>query len=126
MPQVMVTIEGTRTPSVQLGTGERVTVLYTPEVQRRVDYGYVTIVNTITTYDDTECDGGVQDDAPKVDLPTPITVPSRGASREVWAEFVGGLVPPVDVDLTDPDVGRNDLVALWDQWVAEHNPETTE
>ena len=124
MPQTMVTIEGTRTPSVQLGTGERVTVVLTDEVQRRIDYGYVRVVNTITTYDDTESGGGVQESS--VDLPTPITVPSRGASREVWAEFIGGLIPPVDVDLSDPDVGRNDLIALWDQWAAEHNPETTE
>ena len=116
MPQTHLTIEGTRTPSVQLATGARVTVLDTPEVRRRIAYGYVTVVSEMTVYSDDESGGGVQE-------PSTINViepPAKNASREDWSTFVQSLtVPTVEFDPDDPEIGRNDLIALYQEWLAQ-------
>ena len=90
MPQTYLTIEGTRTPSVQLATGARVTVLDTPEVRRRIAYGYVTVVSEMTVYSDEESGGGVQ--------------------------------PP---SVNDTEIGRNDLIALYQEWLAQQPGDAT-
>ena len=115
MPQTYLTIEGTRTPSVQLATGARVTVVDTPEVRNRIALGYIKIVNEITVYGDEESSGGVQE--PSVNVFEP---PARNASRDEWVTFVQSLtVPSVEFDPEDTEIGRNDLIALYDEWLSK-------
>ena len=115
MPQTLLTVEGTRTPSVQLATGARVTVVDTPEVRNRIALGYIKIVNEITVYSDEESSGGVQ--PPSVNVFEP---PARNASRDEWVTFVQSLtVPSVEFDPEDPEIGRNDLIALYQEWLAQ-------
>lgn len=117
MPQTYLTIEGTRTPSVQLATGARVTVVDTPEVRRRIAFGYVKIVGETTIYSDEESGGGPQPDSVNVLEP-----PAKNASREEWSTFVQGLTAPtVEFDPEDPEIGRNDLIALYQQWCEGHD-----
>lgn len=47
-PVVVVTIEGSLTPSVILPTGAQRTVRLTPSVQRLIDRGFVTVTNRET------------------------------------------------------------------------------
>ena len=108
MPQTYLTIEGTRTPSVQLATGARVTVVDTPEVRRRVALGYVKIVNEITQYDDEEGGGGVQ--APSVNALEP---PAKNASKAEWIEFLAAI----GLDF-DPDYTKAELLDFYEQWAA--------
>ena len=105
-------LEGTRTPSVDLATGARVTVVDTPEARRKVAYGYVKIVREFEITDDPvpADEGGVRT----------IQAPAKNATRDDWVTFVGSLThPTVPFDPADPDIGRNDLIALYEQWQAE-------
>lgn len=112
MRQQMVTIEGTHMASVKLPRGQRQTVVDTPQIRERVRRGQVKIVATYPADETTEA---VQPD------PNPsLTPPAKNASRDDWAAFVGDLVPRVDFDPADPDVGRNDLIALYEQWRDQH------
>lgn len=47
-PVVVVTIQGSTTPSVVLARGEQRTVRLTPTVQRLIDRGYVTVTSRTT------------------------------------------------------------------------------
>lgn len=118
-----VTIEGTLTPSVHLPTGQRTTVAYTAIVQRRVDYGYIKIVDVIPAVTpepaapadertDSEREADEQAEAARQEL----GVPSRGASRVDWATFLLGKAVITQAQHDDPELGRNDLLELWDGW----------
>ena len=109
MPQTYLTIEGTRTPSVQLATGARVTVVDTPEVRRRVALGYVKIVNEITQYDDEESGGGVQ--APSVNALEP---PAKNASKAEWIEFLAAI----GLEAANADMTKVELIDYYEQWAA--------
>lgn len=113
--QQLVTIEGTHMATVKLPRGARVTVVDTPQVRRRVALGQVKIVATYPA----EQTGERPDDAD----PGTAVAPAKNASRDDWAAFLHTLTPPVEFDAADPDVGRNDLIALYDEWVKANPPQ---
>lgn len=96
-----VTIEGSRvTPTTFLKAGARITVEHTPYIAKMIARGYVNLVK-------------MHESAPanmNAELePLPEPVPSRGASREAWADFLTALGMEFDAD-----AGRNDLIAIYD------------
>lgn len=97
-----VTIEGTVTPSVHLGKGERRTVERTEFVDKLIARGYVSVI--------TEHPEPVIEEDPVEPGEAPVTVsPARNASRSVWADFLTDAGVPYPGDAT-----RDELVAAWD------------
>lgn len=128
-----VTVEGTLTPSVYLAKGARARVELTDAVRRKVKRGYIKIVehhgtvgqatvevtaDTAALQDDlrtaTEREADEQAEASRQEL----GVPSRGASRVDWATYLleRGIITQDQHD--DTEVGRNDLLAIWDAYEA--------
>jgi len=125
--QQLVKIRGTRMASVDLPHGEEQVVLYTTGVEQRIDYGMVEVVAWLPTTIDPETGAAVVDydaDAPAISIetqpePTADPVPPKGnATRDEWAAFAADLVPALDVDLADPEVGRNDIMDAYEAWKA--------
>lgn len=122
-----VTVEGTLTPSVYLAKGARVRVELTDAVRRKVKRGYVKIVEhhgddplpvgefAPDLRTDSEREADEQAQAARDEL----GVPSRGASRVDWATFLLGKGAITQNQHDDPEVGRNDLLDIWDQFTPE-------
>lgn len=105
-----VTIEGSQTPSVLLGRGERRTVQLTDRVQRLIDLGYVVVVQDGSAVPEPESAPLAEPPAePTYDDPTgDVAVPSLSASTDTWRSFLDALDIPYE-----PELGREALIALY-------------
>lgn len=98
-----ITIEGSLTPSTFLRRGERRTVRYTEQVQRKIDLGYVIVV-------------GEHPEPTEIEVPEPEGghPPKLNASREDWAEFLAQHPAGFVTEGKD----RTELIAEWEAHVA--------
>lgn len=99
-----ITIEGSLSPSAKLPRGERIEVQDSPEVRRYVAKGFAVVVDEET---------GATEAPP---LPDPVKAPSKGASRDDWAEFVAE-----HTDVVTEGKTRDELVAAYEEWLTTHD-----
>jgi hypothetical protein len=99
-----ITVEGSLTPSAFLARGERLTVQDTDDVRRKIAKGFLVVVDEET---------GEPEPAP---LPEPVKAPSRGASRDDWAEFLAD-----QTDIETEGKGRDELVEEYSEWLLTHD-----
>lgn len=125
-----VTIEGSISPSTYLARGERATVQRTEKIDRLIERGFVVVVDDHAdaphpVFDDenvmnqriSELEKHADAEAQKAR--DELGVPPRngsGATRAAWAEFLSKQNPPIE--FTDDD-GRDELIALWDDYDPE-------
>ncbi|ANZ52320.1 hypothetical protein J3996_gp26 [Mycobacterium phage Laurie] len=113
-----VTVEGTLTPSVYLGTGERQRVELTQEVRRKISRGYIKIVAYHDTDPVTPEPTEERLEVPEAVPPTPEAVapkpPARNASRDDWAEFLASFP---DNGFVTEGKDRAALIAEWDEYL---------
>jgi hypothetical protein len=101
---VKITIEGSLTPSAKLARGERREVQDSDEVRAFVAKGFAVVVDEET---------GVAEPTP---LPEPVKAPSKGASRDDWAEFLADRT-----DIVTEGKTRDALVAEYEEWLTTHD-----
>jgi hypothetical protein len=99
-----ITIEGSISPAAGLARGERRTVQDSKAVRTYVRLGFANVVDEET---------GEPEPSP---LPEPVKAPSRGASREDWAEFLA-----TETDIVTEGKGRDVLVDEYDEWLKTHS-----
>lgn len=99
-----ITIEGSLSPAAGLARGERRTVQDSDEVRAYVAKGFAVIVDEET---------GQPEPAP---LPEPVKAPTKGASREDWAEFLAKYTDVVTEGRT-----RDQLVGDYEVWLETHD-----
>lgn len=99
-----ITIEGSLSPAAGLARGERRTVQDSDEVRRYVAKGFAVVVDEET--------GEVE--APPA--PEPVKAPSKGASRDDWAEFLAEHTDVVTEGRT-----RDELVGDFEVWTETHD-----
>lgn len=118
-----ITIEGSSTPSVYLGRGERRTVQLTDYVRGLIDRGFVVVVKDAApappvktlreTLDPTpQPEPEPEPSEPASESEYPTTPPPRNASREAWVQFL--QAQPDIVNEVPAGASRDDLVAAWD------------
>lgn len=102
-----ITIEGSISPAAGLARGERRTVRDSDAVRLYVAQGFAVVVNEKT---------GETEPPPAPEL---VDVPSKGGSREDWAEFLAEHTDVVTEGRT-----RDQLVGDYEVWLETHDAPT--